>query len=249
MTITTIKKRKGRKTSPSIVILIDHIHNKLINDYPISLAQFNKNYFIDIQISSIRTIFDESSEIILCCGFSADTIADHVKKKYRGQNIKIVENKLYEEKSGVEGLRLCLNNINNESLLVVDGHLLIYPEIFSKFDPINFVMLQKKEFVNLEIGLIKDGNNTITNLSYGLPDKWAEIFHVNNYEDMEKLRTTCSMENAGNKMLFEILNESGIKFTSIDNEFPLVKIIDSKTKNKVKRIYESADTGLFVKFI
>jgi hypothetical protein len=249
MTTIPIKRKKDRKTSPSIILLSDYIFDKFKIDRPTPFLAFGKNILIDIQIAAIRAIYDNSSEIIICCGFGADAVSEHIKKRYRGGNIRIVENNSYESKTCVEGLRISLNNIDNDSILVVDGYLLLYPEVFTNFNPNNFILSQKEKFLNLDIGFIHDENNSVTNFSYGLPNKWSEIFYINGYENIDKLRSICCLENSGNKMLFEILNETNLKFNIMDNNFPIIKIVDSKTKNKVRKMYEDINTGLFVRSI
>lgn len=245
MSTTQIKRKKVKSRNPSVILLYDNSTNVT---EPVSLINLGKNKLLDIQIKCIRTMFDKSSEIILCLNLDGKDVSNYIKQNYRGENIKLINNKT-SDSTNVEGLKMCLDMIDNDSILIINSSLLIYPEIIANIEGENFIIEQAGESLNLDIGIVKDENDNITNISYGLQKKWSEILYINNWEDIEKLRKECYLENSERKVLYEIINSSNITYKSYVNNFPLIKIIDNKTRNKIRKLYENINTELFVKFV
>jgi CTP:phosphocholine cytidylyltransferase-like protein len=247
--MTTISiKRGGKNKKISVILLSDKKDPKIRNQMPLPLLDISKKiYLLDIQVAAIRASFSEDVEIILCCGEGADYVSSYCKGKYKSTNIRIVENKDYEETNNAESLRLCINNINNDSIMVCDGSLLLYPEALYINKRDNFLLLQDTESLNLDIGIVKNDKNIISNISYGLPIKWSEIFFLSGHENIEKVRQKTIGAESKKKLLFEILNESGVEFISQKNTMPLIKINSTKTQNHVRKMYENFNTGLFVR--
>ena len=129
--VTTARNKQKSKTKTKIIE--DPVSIALISDTPgyrmksygpAALLPITARYrLIDVQISSINKVFSQA-EIVLCVGFEADKITRYIKSKYKNLDIRIVENQLFSETNSCEALRLCLNNINNKKLFLMNGNLL-----------------------------------------------------------------------------------------------------------------------------
>lgn len=247
MSITSPKSKRNKKPDKvSILFLCD----KNVNNVAIPLLQFGLNNFIDIHISASNSAC-KNTELIFCIGHQANKICDYVKAKYPGHNIRIIENTNYSTTNYCESLRLCLNNINTDSILVCNGSLMSYPEMFliPTFDP--YVLLQRGNHNNLEVGVGIDENNLITNMGYGLPHIWSEVFFLHGFNNIEKLRRIVSVENFSNKFLFEAINEllKTVNFTTLylPDQCDSIKIDSNKLYNKVRTKYENLNSQLFIR--
>lgn len=247
--MTTIPiKRGGKIQKTSVILLSDQKDSRIRNPLPLPLLDIGKKiYLLDIQIAAIRASFTDDVEVIVCCGFEADLVASYCKSKYKSINVRIVENCNYEETNSAESLRLCLNNINNDSIMVCEGSLLLYPEALYIKKRENFLLLQQAESLNLDIGIVNDDKQNITNISYGLPNKWSEIFFLSGHENIEMVRKVAAQQESKKKLVFEILNECGIDFKSQKNDMPMIKINSTKTQNHVRKMYENFNSGLFIR--
>lgn len=247
--MTTIPIKRGGKTQKtSVILLSDQKDVRIRNLLPLPLLDVSKKiHLLDIQIAAIRASFADDVEIIICCGLDPDMVSSYCKSKYNSINVRIVENSQYEETNNAESLRLCLNNINNDSIMVCEGSLLLYPEVLNIKKRENFLLLQRAESLNLDIGIVNDNKQKITNISYGLPNKWAEIFFLNGHENIEAVRRKAVEKESKKKLIFEILNESKVDFKCQNNDIPIIKINSTKTQNHVRKMYENFNSGLFIR--
>jgi hypothetical protein len=247
MSITSPKSKRNKKPDKvSVIFLFD----KGLNNIPTPLLQFGLNNMIDIHIASANSS-TKNTELVFCVGYEANKVCNYVKYKYPGHNIRIIENVRYEETNYCESLRLCLNSINNDSIIVCNGNIVTYPEMFMipTFDP--YILLQNSNFHNLEVGAAVDENNVVTNMGYGLPNLWSEIFFLHGLNNIETLRRIVSSESFENKFIFEAINELSkvITFTtlSLPDNHHTIKVNSNKLYNKVKNKYENFNSQLFIR--
>jgi CTP:phosphocholine cytidylyltransferase-like protein len=254
--IISVKRPKnGTKRNPDIsIILLSAKPGVRMKSYgPPSLLPLGSHALIDIQIEAIRAAH-KTFEIVLCCGFEANKIIKYVKNKYKSLNIRIVENQKFEEHNCCESLRLCLNNIHSTSIMVCNGELLLYPEMVKVHQDKSYLLTQhnSKKITNLEVGSVVDEDNIVSNICYGLPNIWSEVFYINGKDSIEALRKIVSSEGYKNKFVFEALNDlskSKHIFRQQINKNSVVKIDDMKTYHNIKEKYESTGTQLFIRHI
>jgi choline kinase len=252
--ITSTKRQTRVKTNDlvTIALIMSKPGQKMKSYGPVQLLNLNQHILLDIQIEAIKAVH-KNFEILICCGFEASKIIKYVKNKYKNLNIRIVENQLFETTNCCETLRLCLNNISaNSSLLVCSGDLLLYPELIKIQQDSPYIVVEKenRKISGLEIGSITDDTGVVTNISFGLPNVWSEIFYLHSKDSIEHLRKIVSSNGFSNKLIFEALNEFGnsrFKFTQVINKYSTVKIDNMKTYHKVKEVYESIGPQLFVR--
>lgn len=248
------KRRKG--DSIAVAIISAKPGHRMKSYGPPSLLSIGSKSrcLLDIQVDSIRSVHS-NAEIIVCCGFESDKVSKYIKTKYKNDNIRIVENQLFDETNCCETLRLCLNNVASDSLLVCNGELVLYPELLKIKEEVPYILSYKKDKKDkrkstLEIGSVCDENNMVTNISFGLPDLWSEIFYLHSRETIETLRKIVSTETYKNRLVFEALNEfnrTKYNFHQILTKDTVVKINNLKTYYQVRDRYENIGTQLFVR--
>jgi len=163
------------------------------------------------------------SDIVVIVGFDADKVI-----KTLPRNIRIVENQLYEDTNVVESLRLALNNIVHDNVLVIYGDLIFNPETLLGLAEGEScaVVDTKNRFKNEEIGatIVDSG---ITNFAYGLDTKWAQIIYLTGQE-LVLFRELCLDRKRGRMYPFELLNiviNKGGKIKAVEpNEMDIMEV-------------------------
>lgn len=220
----------------SVILMCDSPGHRMRSYGPVSLVQIKENKLIDIQIQAIKSIY-KKSEIILCLGFDAEKVAKYVRSKYKNSNIRIVENQLYNSSNSCESLRLSLNNICNDKVLICDGNLLFDSECLVLVDTSKSVaIIEQNPHETMEIGLNID-NNHAQYFSFGAKNTWSEIIFINGYEIIESLKKAIIHTDNKNRFMFEALNDLiNMKYNieTVTNPEQLIKINNIKAYHKIK---------------
>lgn len=250
---TSVKgqKRKSSATKTTIALLSAKPGYRMKSYGPPSLLPLGNQTLLDIQIAAIGAVY-KNYEIIVCCGFEANRVARYVKNRYKNLDIRIVENQLYDDSNCCETLRLCLNNVSTDSLMVCNGEILLFPELIKCYKDSPYLLTQKKskKKSNLEIGSVVNDKGIITNISFGLPDLWSEIFYLHSKDSIELLRKIVSSDMYKNRLVFESLNElNRAKFNleQIVTDYRIEKIDNIKTYHKIREKYENLGSELFLR--
>jgi len=123
---STIKQSK--KTYKRVKKYSDFVTIILLHDQPVSKKRFPlltekrglcSSSLLECQIQAIHRKFS-NYEIILCTGLVSGEINSHIKHKYKKFNIRIIENKDFENCNSCESARLCLQNTNNNKIFIID---------------------------------------------------------------------------------------------------------------------------------
>ena len=210
--ITTIIQRKENTPKDGIsVALLSAGNGSRIKSYePRSLLKIKGSYLLEHQIKTINASL-ESPEIITVVGCHANRVI----KKVRGKS-RFVENQIHETTNSSESLRLAFNNSTNFNFLFMHGDLHFNTKTLDVPFEKSFVIVDSQNrFKDSEVGLTKN-QERLSILSYGLPEKWAQIAFVTGNE-YEILRSIFNKYEAQDKkrLSFEIINtiiEMGGKF-------------------------------------
>ena len=236
--ITSVKSREiAPDELVTIVLLCDSPGYRMKSYGAIPLIPFKTKRLIDIQINNITKIF-KNVEIILCVGYDSEKVCKYVKNKYRNINIRIVENQMFNKCNSSEGVRLCLNNINNDKIIIIDGSLLIHSQTFKSLDRKKsgiFIEAFKNE--DLEIGVNIGDKNTIEYFGFGASQIWSEIIFLNSHDIIEALRKLLSAQEHKTRFFFEILNDlirTKYNLEAISNKHPVQKMSNIKTYHKLR---------------
>jgi len=210
--VTSIKKtsRKSKLSKDLIsVILLCDLPNYRMKSYGLTcLIDIDKQYkLIDYQISVIQKNFT-NSEIIICAGFESDKLCKYITHKYNKKNVRIVENQIFDQTGPCESMRLALNNITNDKILVLDGNLIFDYTIFENFDTnLSSALLLDNISSDLEVCANTNELGNIEHFSYGGQKSWSEIIFLRGKDTVNTLRKIISSKDCKKKFVFEAFNE------------------------------------------
>lgn len=237
--ITSPRSKKTTNDSLiTIVFLCDSPGYRMKSYGAIPLIPFKTKRLIDIQINAIKSVF-KNFEIVLCVGYDSDRVCKYVKNKYRNINIRIIENQIFDKSNSCESVRLCLNNINNEKVIICDGSLIIDSKTFKSLSggQSSYVMTEIDKNDDLEIGVNTGSKNFAEHFGFGAYYTWSEIIFLNSYETIEYLRKIISNDNYKQRFLFEAFNElikTKHNIEVVQNMHPVQKINNVKTYHRLR---------------
>ena len=185
----------------SVIIPVAGMGHRMKSYGPKCLFPTSKNRTIlERTLTNVKKVFPYS-EIIVIVGFEADKII-----KTLPSYVRVVENQLYEQTNIVESLRLALNNCIHDNVLIIHGDLIF--NIYTLNDITSegscAIVDTQDRFGNNEIG-VNIFDNKITNFSYGLSSKWAQIIYLTGNE-LDSFKNLCSQRDKNKMYMFEILN-------------------------------------------
>jgi len=201
--ITQIHKKVANKHKDklTVVILAASMGYRMKSYGPKCLLKDkNNNTILDVQISTIQSVYP-NAEIIVSIGFESDKVIKHVSSE-----VKIIENQLYEKTNVLEEVRLCLNNILN-------GHIIFIPDdILFNTHTINRIIRHGSSIVvdlyeqlpKTEVG-VTIVENYATIFSYDIDIKWGQIVHLTGNE-LIAFKNICSDRTKGRLYIHEVLN-------------------------------------------
>ena len=220
--------KKQNKQLVSIVLLYDKNLYRNKNNDPAALLYINKKRrLIDYHISAIKNNFTKY-EIIICTGYKSGMIVDYVNKKYPEENIRFIENQLYNQTNSNESVRLALNNINNNNVLVISNLSRLTNSMFIERNQskVYLMDIEKHGEVGVNIGI--DGR--VEYMCFGGRYAWTGAMWINNKKTISKLKSTLSNDIGKNKLWFEAINELVNSNTKITSE-----IIRQKEKVEARK--------------
>tara|TARA_B100002019_G_scaffold99984_1_gene86102 strand:+ start:3172 stop:3924 length:753 start_codon:yes stop_codon:yes gene_type:complete len=240
--LTSVRGRKSDKDTSefvSIILLCDKSGKRMKSYGPTPLIEVKGKKIIDLQISAIKSVF-KSFELIISAGFESEKIVKYVRRELpRSVNVRVVENQMFHHSNCCESVRLCLNNICNDRVLIVSGDLLFHPiALSSVIRSRGSILYQNSDAANnLEVGAIHSEKSLI-GLNYGVDNKvWSEISFFRGKETIECLRGIISSVDYKNRLLFEAINsmvDHKKKIDAIYNDGPeSIKINNIKTLKRV----------------
>lgn len=238
MRTKTKKKTKRKKQQGdliTVILLCDSPGYRMKSYGPISLIPIDSKKLIDIQISAIRSVFPKC-EIIFCLGFDCDKVCKYLRSK-NISNVRVVENQLYSTTNSCESLRLCLNNTNNNKVLICDGNLLISKSVVSLID-INTSCILVETVANetLEIG-VNIHNNFAQFFSFGAKHTWSEILFLEGDRILEAFKKILCNKEHKTHFVFEAVNDliaMKHQIKTIPHKHSLYKVNNIKTYHNIK---------------
>lgn len=183
------------------IILGAGMSSRMKSYEPRSLIKLKNGLLIEHQVKTLREKYD--GDIILVTGYKTSKVT----KKTKNLDVKIVENTNYQETGSFESLRLGLKATNADTIFVCHGDLYFDVETLDNIHNESFIVKDTYgQIPSREVGFIEH-NGYVTNLSYGLPNKWGQMLYLVNNE-LSTLREICLRENKKfeRKLLFEGIN-------------------------------------------
>lgn len=220
----------------SIIILASSYIKRMKAHGPPSLFKdLAGKTILEHQIQILKKRFP-NADITVVSGLWADKLASIKTNEFR-----IIENQLFESTNEIEDLRLAINNISNNNVLILTGDLYFNHATFSEIPNQSFIMYDNKhQLENVDIGMtIVDKNATI--LSFDLHNKWVGIIYIHSLF-FDKFKTLCLDRTKNRLFLFEIINNmvnNGYKFIAYQPENMKIMKVDSPNSLKTckEKIY------------
>tara|TARA_R100000005_G_scaffold45400_1_gene21610 strand:- start:890 stop:1597 length:708 start_codon:yes stop_codon:yes gene_type:complete len=203
--VTNIKKKhisNNEKDGIAIAILAAGSGSKIKSYEPRSLLKIKNKNLIYHQIDTIQNFFNKP-EIITVVGCHANKIIKKIKNKTR-----VIENQLHDQTNSSESLRLAFNNSCCKNFMFIHGDILFNNKCLDVDYSKSFIITDATKMIKEnEIG-VTSVNNVLSIMSYGLPNKWAQIAFFTGQEYKILNSIFNKFENKEKKKLsFEIINE------------------------------------------
>jgi hypothetical protein len=167
-----------------------------------SLIKLNSGEtIIQNQVDNIRIAYPDC-DIVLTTGFCADKVI-----KYRPQSVRIIENQLFNDTNVFEELRLGLNNILTDNVLIIHGEIIFNTDIIVKLTKTGFstILVDNNGIIdNDDIG-VTIVNERATIFSYDIFPKWAYIAYLTGKE-LKLFKSICNDREKNKLYMFEGLN-------------------------------------------
>lgn len=208
----------------TFVILSAGVGNRMRSYGPKCLFKTSDETILDKQLKIINSSFS-NVETILVVGFEANKIIKKIP-----DDIRIVENQLYQTTNSAESLRLAINNSIGDKIFFIHGDLIFNRETFKDLDfSKSFIVVDSKnQIAEDEVG-ITIVNNKATFFSYGLNTKWCHMAFIRGKE-LSILKSIYSKKGKDKMYTFEILNmiiEKKGSLVAIEPKHMDIKEIDS----------------------
>jgi len=200
---------KDKKHFVTVVLLSENHGYRMKSKGAIPLVDINGITLLDRQINAIKAVF-QNFEIILCCGYDAGAVFEHVKGKYQNLNIRIVENQVYENSNCCESARLAINNTLNNKIILCNGSVLLLAEHLRAISlETSSILTQRasKKLEDFSIGVVSQ-DEKVQNMSLGVKEiKWLELCYLSTRHDVKALHSIATSLEFKSRFLFEAINE------------------------------------------
>lgn len=204
----TIQNKNQSNFVETNVSIILYYHNfskqKITKLNPFSYIRASKR-LIDAQLNTISKSFD-NYEVIVSISKDIEFLAEYINANKR-YNIRIVENQISEETNECESIRLALNNVTKNKVLIMNGSILFNKNNLKSliYDRLSTTMQENFDH-GIEIGINTDGN-IVQHFSFGASKAWPEILFIDKKENLNMIRSMLVNKKYKKKMFFELLND------------------------------------------
>lgn len=204
--IHTIKGNNNNIDSLISVIILADKMNKYKKNNLSYLSTIKNKAIIDIQLSYIINMY-KNVEVIISINKDQYDLVSYIKKTYTLHKIRFVENCSVEETNDSESLRLCLNNIYNDRVIVIKGALQFPLDSLSQIDLNKSGVIVGPPDKRFEVGVVSNEKHALDHLGFGLNNSWLEVFWINNIHCLNVLREIVSTKLYKKKFIFEAIND------------------------------------------
>lgn len=216
--------RDIRDDNITFIILSAGVGNRMRSYGPKCLFKTSDETILDKQLSVINANFS-NNETILVVGFEANKIIKKIP-----DDIRIVENQLYQTTNSAESLRLAINNARSDKIFFIHGDLIFNTETFKNLDfSRSFVIIDSQNQIKEDEVGVTIVNNKATFFSYGLESKWCQMAYITGKE-FSILKSLYNKAGKDKLYTFEMLNmiidKKGTLMT-VEPERMYIKEIDS----------------------
>ena len=214
---------KSNNQMVSVILLYDKNLYRNKNYDPAALIYINKKRrVIDYHMSYI-TKYIKKREIVICVGYKSNEVVEYISRKYPNENIRFVENQLHEQTSSSESVRLALNNVNNNNVLLISSATIMNSSnMFIERNQSKIYLLDTTK--NNSIGANVGDGGRVEYMCFGAKYAWTGAMWINNKTTVSKLKSTLANYKSKNRLWFEAINDLVENNTKISYEIIKRKI-------------------------
>lgn len=200
------------------VVILGSIPNHKMRSYgPKPFIKVNGITILDNIIEQVNSKFP-GCEILLTVGYYADKIM-----KYIPDEIRIIENQLFDNTNTVEECRLALNATLNKRILIIDSDVFFNEAALPTLNKSSIIIDKKEQLGKNDVGTtIVD--NKVTIFSFGIPTKWCNIVYLTDKE-LRTFKSIIASPTMKRCFMFEALNKLVNKVDLYAVEPPDMEII------------------------
>lgn len=209
--ITTAKadtNENRRDDKVSFILLAENYGHRMKSYGPVSLIKIGDKTLLEHQIDSIKSVFVDF-EIILCSGFETQKVYQFIQSNIDTKiQIRIVENQVYYHSNCCEGLRLCMNNIRNNKIVICGGGVLLTVDYLRSLNVKKSSILYQEDDKDssFDVGVIENGDR-LEALSLAVDGRvWTDILYLTGDVFVRSFYNLISRPEFKNKFLFEAIN-------------------------------------------
>lgn len=187
----------GEVVGETFILLSSGYHKCL----PLPLKERNGVITIDHQIGVINKM-SKNADIIVVLGYEPNSVMDHINLKH--PRVRVVENTRFKETTSLESLRLGMNCSLLSNVYAIHGDILFSRKALKVCEHPSVPVRRNSPKKNANAGVLMNADGSVKNISYGLPDEWAEMLHIpHKFFNLSKSLLRSSRSNH----LFEFINE------------------------------------------
>lgn len=232
-------KQQRRDEKVTFILLAENYGYRMKSYGPISLIKIADKTLLEYQVEAISSVFI-NYEIILCSGFETSKVYHFIQSNFPASTpIRIVENQVYYHSNCCEGLRLCMNNTNNDKIVICGGGVILTTDYLKTLDMKRSSILYQpgNKTSNFEVGVISNSDSRLEGLTLAIKeDIWTELLYINGESAIKSFYNVVSKPELKNKFLFEAINLwRGRKYIKTYNNVnsPIIKIDNIKTLKRI----------------
>lgn len=226
----------GRSSELTVVIPAAGLGRRMKDKVPKALSIIHGTSLIERQINAVWTQFPQS-EIFVVVGYQADKIRESLSE----YPIRFIYNPIYENSNVAFSIGLALQASTSHQALVIYGDLFFNKEAISHISDGESKILvdTAKTFSQDEVGFVTDETNKVTNFSYGLNRKWAQIAYLTGRE-LDLFKNICYNEDTVRWFGYEVLNETIEKGGKLETqEVSSSYVVDIDTQQDLQKAIQS----------
>lgn len=226
----------GRSSELTVVIPAAGIGRRMKDKNPKALSMIHGTSLIERQINAVWTQFPQS-EIFVVIGYQADKIRDSLHE----YPIRFIYNPIYENSNVAFSMGLALQASTSHQALLIYGDLFFNKEAISHISDGKSKILvdTARTFNQDEVGFVTDETNRVTNFSYGLNRKWAQIAYLTGAE-LDLFKAICYNEDTVRWFGYEALNETIEKGGKLETqEVSSSYVVDIDTQQDLQKAIQS----------
>jgi len=237
------RSRDNQKKAELVsILLLAENHGYRMKSYgPISLVSVGEITLLEHQIQAISSAF-VNFEIVICSGFETNKIYHFIRSKFGPSvKIRIVENQVYYHSNCCESIRLCMNNVMTDKLIICGGGVLLTTPYLKSLNLNQSSILCQDKIENnpFDVGVIKTKNEKLESLSLAVKDNyWTEIMYLCGATMIKSFYQIVSNPEFKNKFFFEAINSWNHRrnLTVNKNESEaIIKINNIKTLKRINK--------------